>query len=75
MIIQSKRVWIASQFVPAQLEVYNGKILVVYPYQTKKADIDVENDRIIPGFIDVHVHGAYGFDTNDAYPEGLIKVL
>ncbi|MBV1708534.1 MAG: N-acetylglucosamine-6-phosphate deacetylase, partial [Erysipelothrix sp.] len=75
MIIQSKRVWIASQFVAAQLDVYNGKILSVYPYQTKKVDTDVGNDRIIPGFIDVHVHGAYGFDTNDAYPEGLIKVL
>ena len=75
MIIQSKRVWIASQFISAQLEIYNGKILAVYPYQSKEADIDVENDRIIPGFIDVHVHGAYGFDTNDAYPEGLIQVL
>lgn len=75
MIIQSKRVWIASQFISAQLEIYDGKILAVYPYQTKKVDIDVENDRIIPGFIDVHVHGAYGFDTNDAYPEGLIQVL
>jgi N-acetylglucosamine-6-phosphate deacetylase len=36
MILQSKRIWIASQFISAQLEVYNGKILAVYPYQTKK---------------------------------------
>jgi N-acetylglucosamine-6-phosphate deacetylase len=75
MIIQSKRVWIASQFIAAQLEIYDGKILAVYPYQTKPCDKDYENDRIIPGFIDVHVHGAYGVDTNDADLEGLIKVL
>jgi N-acetylglucosamine-6-phosphate deacetylase len=75
MIIQSKRIWIASQFIAAQLEIYDGKILAVYPYQTKPCDKDYENDRIIPGFIDVHVHGAYGVDTNDADLEGLIKVL
>ncbi len=75
MIIQSKRIWIASQFIRAQLKIENGKIHAVYPYQTLSADIDVGNDRIIPGFIDVHVHGAYGFDTNDATEEGLIKVL
>ena len=26
---------------------------------------------IVPGFIDIHTHGAYGFDTNDANEEGL----
>lgn len=25
----------------------------------------------MPGFIDVHCHGAYGFDTNDAKEDGL----
>ena len=27
--------------------------------------------RIVPGFMDIHCHGAYEFDTNDAKPEGL----
>ena len=26
MIIQSKKVWIADQFMPAQIEIENGKI-------------------------------------------------
>ena len=25
----------------------------------------------MPGFIDIHTHGAYDFDTNDGQPEGL----
>lgn len=33
--------------------------------------MDYGNKRIVPGFIDVHTHGAYGFDTNDGEPEGL----
>lgn len=71
MIITSKRIWIANQFVSAQLEVCEGKIIGIYPYGTKKVDFDYENKRIVPGFIDIHTHGAYGFDTNDAEEAGL----
>lgn len=71
MIIQSKQVWIAGQFLAMQLEVNDGKITDILPYGTKEADEDYGEKRILPGFIDVHAHGAYGFDTNDAEPEGL----
>lgn len=66
MIIQSKRVWIAGQFIPAQIIVEGDKIAAIHPYEKYTADIDYKNKRIIPGFIDIHTHGAYGFDTNDA---------
>lgn len=71
MIIQSSRVWIAGQFIPAQLEVKDGIIARIYQYGEKPADEDYGDKRIVPGFIDIHTHGAYGFDTNDAEPEGL----
>ena len=71
MIIQSRRVWIAGQFIPAQLEVEEGKITAVYAYETKSWDQDYGKDRIVPGFIDLHTHGAYGYDTNDGEPDGL----
>ena len=71
MVLQSRRVWLAGQFVPAQLEAADGKIVNVYPFGTKTADVDYGNKRIVPGFIDVHTHGAYGFDTNDGEPKGL----
>lgn len=71
MILQSRRVWICGQFLEAQLEISEGKIQAVYPYGTKVADEDYGCRRIVPGFIDVHTHGAYGFDTNDGEPEGL----
>ncbi len=71
MIIQSKRVWVLGQFLEAQLEIEDGKILNVLPYNAKKVDEDYGDLRIVPGFIDVHTHGAYGFDTNDAKAEGL----
>lgn len=71
MVIQSKQVWIAGQFLAMQLEINDGKITDILPYGTKEADEDYGEKRILPGFIDVHTHGAYGFDTNDAEPEGL----
>ena len=71
MIIQGKRIWIAGQFIAAQLEIEDGKIVRVLPYSSRAADEDCGTDRVVPGFIDVHTHGAYGFDTNDAEPEGL----
>lgn len=71
MVIQSRRVWISGQFLEAALKVEDGKIVQIYPYGTVEADVDYGTKRIIPGFIDVHTHGAYGFDTNDAEADGL----
>lgn len=71
MIIQSKKVWVVNTWLEAQIEVEDGKITNIYPYGTKEVDEDYGEKRIVPGFIDVHTHGAYGFDTNDAEEEGL----
>ena len=71
MIIQSKRVWIGGQFLPAQIEISEGKIEKIYAWGTKPVDVDYENLAILPGFIDIHTHGSYGFDTNDGEPSGL----
>lgn len=37
-------------------------------------EIDFENDIIIPGLIDLHVHGAGGADMMDASPEAIGKM-
>lgn len=71
MIIQSKKIWLADQFTAAQIEMEGGKIAGIYDYGTKPVDRDYGSERILPGFIDVHCHGAFGFDTNDAEEEGL----
>lgn len=71
MLIQSKKIWIADQFVPGMLELKDGKIVDILPYGSRTADADYKDLRIVPGFLDIHCHGAYGFDTNDANEEGL----
>ena len=71
MLIQSKKVWIADQFTAAAIEVTDGKITDILPYGSRPADVDYGDLRIVPGFLDIHCHGAFGFDTNDANEEGL----
>ena len=69
MKIRSSRVYMEGRFVPACLTLENGKITGIS--QETEADADYGDRRIVPGFIDVHCHGAYGFDTNYADPAGL----
>lgn len=71
MIIQSTKVWTADQFIKAQIEIKDGKITDLFGYGKNPVDEDYGDNRILPGFIDLHCHGAYGFDTNDAEEEGL----
>ena len=53
----------------------NGKILEIAPSINRKADsrIDAAGKgwSVVPGFIDVHIHGASGFDVMDATAEAL----
>lgn len=71
MIIQSKRVFIDDKFEEKQIEIQDGKIVNIYPYNQEKVDKDFDNNRVVPGFIDVHCHGYGGYDTNDATEDGL----
>ena len=71
MFIQSKKIWIADQFTSAIIEVTEDKITNILPYGSVSPDVDYGDLRIVPGFLDIHCHGAYGFDTNDANEEGL----
>ena len=71
MIIQSKRVWVVDTWMPCQIETEGEKIKAILPYGTKTPDEDYGNERVVPGFLDIHTHGAYGWDTNDATEDGL----
>ncbi|MCK5732125.1 MAG: N-acetylglucosamine-6-phosphate deacetylase [Tenericutes bacterium] len=60
------------------IEIKNDLIYKIYPNNsnnkvTEKYDfiIDGAGDYIVPGFIDIHTHGALGYDAMDATSEAL----
>ena len=63
MILQSRQIWIRDQFVKAQIEMNDGHIIHLFDYGEKQPDMDYGDALILPGFIDIHTHGAYGYDT------------
>ena len=65
MKIKSKRVYVAGDFMPAVISFHDTTIDAIEPYDNE-ADEDFGDLMILPGFIDIHCHGAYGFDTNYA---------
>ena len=71
MIIQSTHVWVGGDFMPLQIQIDDKTITAIHAYNEKPVDIDYKDEWILPGFIDIHCHGAYGYDTNEATPDGL----
>ena len=71
MLIKSKRVYVGNRFIPCIIEIEKDKIMNIFAYSYCKVDRDYGDQRIVPGFIDIHTHGAYGFDTNSADENGL----
>ena len=71
MLIQGNRIWIGGQLIRAQLSISGERIEAVLPYGSGEAEIDYGDRLVLPGLIDLHTHGACGFDTNDGEPEGL----
>lgn len=62
----------------AYVVIEKGKIKEVGKGRIKKAGfdtvVDVKGKYLVPGFIDVHLHGACGFDVCDATKEAIDKI-
>ena len=58
------------------IEIEAGEIVNVQSgqYDGDKPTVDVKGGHIVPGFIDIHIHGGYGQDVMDGSYDGLIKL-
>jgi N-acetylglucosamine-6-phosphate deacetylase len=56
--------------------VSDGRIAAVGDINPSRAtdEIDLSGTTLLPGFIDVHIHGAVGIDVKDATPADLPRV-
>lgn len=71
------RVYLGRRFEEKNLRLSGGKLQVLEPDAPIPAGADVvdaSGKRIVPGFIDIHTHGAVGVDVNGASAEDLEKI-
>lgn len=58
-------------FIQADVEIKDGKIVNIGENLDGKDVIDAKGDYVIPGLVDVHTHGCGGKDTCDATKEAM----
>jgi N-acetylglucosamine-6-phosphate deacetylase len=64
---------------PGAVLIESGHIVRIFDSETPQlpaADmvVDLDGSTLFPGFIDLHIHGAAGFDTMEAGEDGLGRV-
>ena len=70
MIIGNAKVFVNGGFQEASVTIENDKIIAIGDPHIP-CDVDAKSNYLIPGFVDIHTHGAMNEDFSDGKPEGL----
>jgi N-acetylglucosamine-6-phosphate deacetylase len=75
MLLTNARVVLPDdELVNASVLIENGRIAEIHPNASAAGDLDLSGFVLMPGFIDVHIHGAVGVDTLEASAEQLDQI-
>lgn len=69
MLIKNARVLVGKTFVDADI-LFDEKIVAVGKIDGE-ADLDAQGGYVVPGFVDIHTHGAMGEDFSDGKADGM----
>ncbi len=70
------RVYIDRRFQDRTIRIRGGRLQLLSADETPGPGqvVNAAGRRVVPGFIDIHTHGAVGIDVNGADAEGLEKI-
>ena len=75
MVYKNARIFCSDgRFRNGAFEVTDGKFGRILPSDIPKDAVDLENATVIPGLVDVHIHGAVGADLSDGSYEDLVHM-
>ncbi len=74
MFYTNARIFTPAGFQLGAFEVKNGKFGAILPETVPADAVDLGGATVIPGLIEVHSHGAMGYDFSDGSYEGLVEM-
>lgn len=77
MYIVNGRIYVEHEFRRGVLGIHDGSIRLYPEHERLPAGaevLDAQEKKIVPGFIDIHTHGAVGIDVNGAAADDLEKI-
>ena len=74
MLFKNANIFVDGRFQHGSFYVENGKFSGLLPTVPAEDGVDLENQYVIPGLIDVHNHGNSGADFSDGEYDGLAKM-
>ena len=74
MFYTNARIFVGNEFRLGAFEVVDGKFGAILPENVPADAIDLGGATVIPGLIEVHSHGAVGYDFSDGSYEGLVEI-
>ena len=74
MFYKNARIFTVDGFRTGAFEVVDGKFGAVLPENVPEDAVDLGGATVIPGLIEVHSHGAAGYDFSDGSYEGLVEM-
>lgn len=73
MTIGNARLFVGGRFVHGSISFENGVITGI-GNANAPCDFDAQGNFLVPGFIDIHIHGVLGGDASDGNIEGLCAI-
>ena len=74
MLFKNANVFVNSQFQHGSFRVESGRFTEILTTVPAEGGIDLNDQYVIPGLVDVHNHGNSGADFSDGDYDGLVKM-
>lgn len=76
LFIRNAMAFTKGTFIKSNITIKDGKILSLNDSDNQGGypELDAKGKKVIPGFIDIHTHGAYNIDVNHATSEDYEKL-